>query len=233
MKYYYDLHIHSVLSPDADVLMTPHNIFNMSSLKKLDIIAVTDHNSTRQLSICEEIAQSYDMLFIPGIEVSLVEDYHVLVYFENVENALTFNHLLTPWRNPKRYDAMTEHRQGLTDIHDEIIGYESYDLSMKLSLSLLDLQNMLESFRHILVFAHVNRKKQSGLHMLPHSSVHAIELASCADPQFIHEHQLENYHILYNSDAHDLILINERNEHNWIELDDLSMESFFRYFEHG
>ena len=34
MRYYYDLHIHSVLSPDADILMTPNNIFNMAYLKK-------------------------------------------------------------------------------------------------------------------------------------------------------------------------------------------------------
>lgn len=45
MIYYYDLHIHSVLSPDADTLMTPNNIFNMANLKGLNIISVTDHNS--------------------------------------------------------------------------------------------------------------------------------------------------------------------------------------------
>ena len=70
MIYHYDLHIHSVLSACADDLMTPNNIFNMANLKGLDIISVTDHNSLKQLQICQEISESYDMLFIPGVEIT-------------------------------------------------------------------------------------------------------------------------------------------------------------------
>ena len=44
MKYYYDLHIHTCLSPCGDVLMTPNNILNMAYLKGLNIIEITDHN---------------------------------------------------------------------------------------------------------------------------------------------------------------------------------------------
>jgi len=46
MKCYVDLHLHTALSPCADDDMTPNNIVNMSVLKGLDIIAVTDHNTT-------------------------------------------------------------------------------------------------------------------------------------------------------------------------------------------
>ena len=45
MKYYYDLHIHSALSPCGDEDMTPNNIVNMALIKGLDIIAVTDLNA--------------------------------------------------------------------------------------------------------------------------------------------------------------------------------------------
>ena len=45
---YYDLHIHSALSPCSDDSMTIHNIINMSLLKGLDLIAITDHNSLLQ-----------------------------------------------------------------------------------------------------------------------------------------------------------------------------------------
>ena len=47
MKYFVDLHIHSALSPCAADDMTPNNIVNMSMLKGLDFIAVTDHNSAK------------------------------------------------------------------------------------------------------------------------------------------------------------------------------------------
>lgn len=46
-KYYYDLHIHSCLSPCADNDMTPCNIAGMAAIKGLNIVALTDHNSTK------------------------------------------------------------------------------------------------------------------------------------------------------------------------------------------
>ena len=39
---YYDLHIHSCLSPCGDDDMTPANIVGMSVIKGLDVIAVTE-----------------------------------------------------------------------------------------------------------------------------------------------------------------------------------------------
>ena len=46
MKYYYDLHIHSCLSPCGDMDMTPNNLVNMAKLLGLDVIALTDHNTS-------------------------------------------------------------------------------------------------------------------------------------------------------------------------------------------
>ena len=46
-RYYYDLHLHSCLSPCGDNDNTPANIAGMASLCALDIIALTDHNTTK------------------------------------------------------------------------------------------------------------------------------------------------------------------------------------------
>ena len=54
MSLFYDLHIHSALSPCGDEDMTPNNIVNMSVLKGLDVIAVTDHNSAANARSCVE-----------------------------------------------------------------------------------------------------------------------------------------------------------------------------------
>lgn len=233
MIYYYDLHIHSVLSPDADVLMTPNNIFNMAYLKKLDIIAVTDHNSTKQLKIMKELSESYDMLFIPGIELSLAEDIHVCCYFASTDDAYRFDNLLEPWRNNIRYDGHLGSEQGITDINDEIVEVYPFDLSINLSLSLLELRALLQPFRHILVFAHVDRKKHSGLSHLSNFKPDAIELSSRASQDFIHAHHLNQYKIFYNSDAHMITDINERNDHNHVELESLTIDAFFDYIHHG
>lgn len=231
MTYYYDLHIHSVLSPDADILMTPNNIFNMASLKKLDIIAVTDHNSTKQLLMMEELSHSFDMLFVPGVELSLIEDIHVIVYFKTVSDALHFDEMIDQWRDKTRYDGKMS--QGITNIEDEIISLYPYDLSKNLSLSLLELKQILKPFHHILVFAHVDRKKHSGLNYLNTTHVDAVELSKLVNRDFITNNHLEKYRILYNSDAHDITDINERTDKNKLELDSLTIEAFFKYFHHG
>ena len=53
MKLAADLHIHSCISPCADMSMTPNNVVNMAYLKGLDVIAVADHNSARNLPACK------------------------------------------------------------------------------------------------------------------------------------------------------------------------------------
>ena len=69
MKIYYDIHIHTVLSSCADVLMTPNNILNMSMLKGLDMIAICDHNTGKQFQAIDKIKDSYDFLVIYGMEM--------------------------------------------------------------------------------------------------------------------------------------------------------------------
>ena len=49
MKFFYDFHLHSCLSPCGDDDMTPYNLVNMAKLLGYDIIALTDHNSCRAL----------------------------------------------------------------------------------------------------------------------------------------------------------------------------------------
>ena len=56
MKCAVDLHMHSCLSPCGDMDMTPNNIVNMCKLKGLDMIAVTDHNTAKQLPVIKKVA---------------------------------------------------------------------------------------------------------------------------------------------------------------------------------
>ena len=77
---YYDLHIHSALSPCSDDNMTLNNIVNMAFIKGLDIIAITDHNSVRQLDKLPIVAKG-KVQFIYGVEIQSREEVHVLAYF--------------------------------------------------------------------------------------------------------------------------------------------------------
>ncbi|HKJ42726.1 MAG TPA: PHP domain-containing protein, partial [Sunxiuqinia sp.] len=52
-----DLHIHSILSPCADLDMSPDRIVQFAIERGLDMIAVTDHNSTRQCAMVKKHAE--------------------------------------------------------------------------------------------------------------------------------------------------------------------------------
>ena len=88
MKYSYDLHIHSCLSPCGDMDMTPNNIVNMASLLGLDLIAVSDHNSALNLPAVFTAAKGTELTVIPAIEANSAEEVHVLCLFETLEDAL-------------------------------------------------------------------------------------------------------------------------------------------------
>lgn len=227
MKYPYDLHIHSVLSPCADCLMTPNNILNMAMLKGLKIVSVTDHNSMKQLPILMELAQSYDFLFVPGVEISTLENHHVLVYFKTLEAAMKFETILDTFRLPlqKPYGAAS-----ITDDEDQITQTIANISSEPLNLTYEDLRKKLRPFQHLVILAHVDRPNTNFLTNIHQFASDGIELTNC-DQLMIEKDGLSQFKILFNSDAHDLLAISEPKMHNTIELESLSIDAFFRYFK--
>jgi PHP family Zn ribbon phosphoesterase len=223
MKYAYDLHIHSVLSPCADVLMTPNNIFNMASLKGLDIIAITDHNSTKQLRICHELSESYDMLFIPGVEITVKEDFDVLCYFKTLKEALKFDKILETYIQKNTFDPKVMGNQEILNIHDEVIDEYPYLLINPIDLSIKDLIKVLKDFEHILIYAHIDRSHRSGINYINKYPLDGVEYKNI-------KHKNESHIVLKNSDAHQIVDILEKGDNEGMILDDLSIDSFFRYF---
>jgi 3',5'-nucleoside bisphosphate phosphatase len=234
MRCYYDLHIHSCLSACADVLLSPNNIFNMAHLKGMNIISVTDHNSLKQYPVLMEIAESYDMLLIPGVEVTTIEDIDLLIYFKSIDDAMLFDQKLESYHQKRPYNKDVYGTQVITDHEDQYLGEIDYLLSRPLDLSILDLISILETFDHILIPAHLNKPKKSAIFHLSQFHFDAVELILNADVDtFIKNHQLEQYKIVYNSDAHQLIDISEKNARNHFTMDHLDIDAFFRYFKHG
>lgn len=90
MKCFCDLHIHSALSPCGDEEMTPNNIVNMSVIKGLDFIAITDHNASLNVKACMEVAKD-KIIVVPGIEVCTAEDIHVICLFMDLDKCLDFS----------------------------------------------------------------------------------------------------------------------------------------------
>ena len=68
-KYYYDLHIHSCLSPCGDNDMTPNNIAGMAALEGLHLLALTDHNTSKNCPAFFEACRRQGIVPIAGMEL--------------------------------------------------------------------------------------------------------------------------------------------------------------------
>lgn len=90
-EYFYDLHIHSALSPCADNDMTPNNIAGMAAIKGLSVIALTDHNSAKNCPAFFDACKRQGIIAIAGMELSTAEDIHLVCLFRELDDAMRFD----------------------------------------------------------------------------------------------------------------------------------------------
>ena len=234
MKLYYDLHLHSALSPCGDNDMTPNNLVNMAYLKQLDIIALTDHNCAKNLPAAEKISNQLGILFVPGMEIETSEEIHMLAYFETVEGALEFGDELEKKYLPKiqnRVDIFGN--QYVMDENDSIVTELENLLTVATTLSFQDASEIVPKFGGVCVPAHVDKSAYSVFSNLgyipPECSFATLEISKKPTAkQFAEEkHLYDNYKIIQNSDAHYLQDISERE--NFIEICGKSTKSFLNF----
>lgn len=133
---FYDLHMHSCLSPCAEDEMTPNNICNMALIKGLEIIAVTDHNSTRQLPAVHEAAVNCGIRLLYGTEIQTSEEVHVLGLFRKLEDSQTFQTWIDERMPGIKNDPAFFGNQLLMNGQDEVIGIEDNLLLVSLDATL-------------------------------------------------------------------------------------------------
>ena len=73
-----DLHIHTVLSPCGDLDMSPANIIGMALQKGLSLIGISDHNSTRQAPVIQQLGERQGLRVLCGTEINTAEEVHAL-----------------------------------------------------------------------------------------------------------------------------------------------------------
>ena len=94
MRYYYDLHIHSCLSPCGDNDMTPDSIAGMGELNGLDIMALTDHNTLKNCPAFFKAAYRHGIIPVAGTELTTAEDIHAVCLFATLSGAMEFEKVL-------------------------------------------------------------------------------------------------------------------------------------------
>lgn len=241
-KYYYDLHIHSCLSPCGDNDSTPANIAGMGVINGLNIMALTDHNTTKNCPAFYEAAKAHGIIPVAGMELTTAEDIHIVCLFEELEGAMAFDERVDKKRVPikNREDIFGE--QLICNARDEVIGHEDNLLLNATEIPIDDVPDMCEAYGGICYPAHIDREANGILAVLgffpetPRFSCIELHDADKAE-ELIKAHRLEQMKVIVSSDAHYLWDIKEKKE--YFELDDepyssaLVRKKMFEYLRQG
>ncbi|UKI36237.1 MAG: PHP domain-containing protein [Clostridiales bacterium] len=125
-------------SPCGDEDMTPNNIANMAYLKGLDVIAVTDHNSCRNVSAVQKCGANAGVTVIPGMEVETSEEVHMVCLFKALDDAYEMEDYVTAHLPVIKNKPEIFGRQLVMDENDQITDIKENLLITATTLSVYD-----------------------------------------------------------------------------------------------
>ena len=153
----FDLHIHSCLSPCANLEMSPAEIVARAKSAGMDGIALTDHQSARNCPAIAECAKRAGLACLFGMEVQTAEEVHTVALFDTVEQALA----LTDWvyaAMPKRVnDPESFGDQPVVTWDDDIVELEWRILAMGCRHFIPETAAKVHELGGLYVAAHIDR----------------------------------------------------------------------------
>lgn len=206
--FFADLHIHTVLSPCGDLLMTPQNIIDKALAIGLDIIAITDHNSAKNVATTVELAAPTDLTVIPGMEVETKEEVHLICLFPTVDKVLEWQEIVNNALPDVENNEEAFGPQLITNSNDEYIKKEPKLLLQATTLSVADVVAEVNKLAGLVIPAHVDKTNYSLIYNLgfinPELNILGVEISkNTSKKQAKREfEQLTEYSLLSNSDAH-------------------------------
>ena len=235
MKLYYDLHLHSCLSPCGDNDMTPYNLVNLAKLFGYDIIALTDHNSCKNCESAMKIGQAIGITVVPGMEICTSEEIHNICLFPTLEKAMAFSDYIYGTLPMIKNREKIFGEQLIMDHRDTVLGKEEILLTTASSVSIDELSGLVDKYDGVCYPAHIDRNSYSIISSLgdfsPEMKVRCFELTPKANA----EDYLEKYPatkgklIIRSSDAH--YLENMREPEFIIDLPENSAEALIEYLK--
>jgi PHP family Zn ribbon phosphoesterase len=204
-----DLHIHTCLSPCADLDMYPRALIEKSITEKLDVIAVCDHNASENVEYLLSLAKGKPITVLPGMEVSSLEEVHVLALFDDLSNliklqATVYDHL--PGKN--REDIFGP--QVIVNDRDEVEGMNERLLIGATDLPINNIINEIHVLGGLAVASHIDRPSYSILSQLgfidPHTPFDALEISAATGIKQARRQypELSAHAFIKSSDAHSI-----------------------------
>lgn len=210
MLYNTDFHIHTVLSPCGDLEMSPVAIIDRARALQLDILGITDHNSTRQAQIIRELGEQSGIKVLTGAEVTTREEVHCLVFFDLPQSLERFQHFLDENLPDIKNDTDKFGYQVVVNQNNEILYTEDKLLISALPVSIDALEAIVHNLNGLFIPAHVDRLRFGLLGQLgfvpDDLRADALEISPICDLQSLcnHHPEIRKHALISGSDAHRL-----------------------------
>ena len=203
-----DLHIHTVLSPCGKLEMSPLNIIKEAKKMQLDIIGITDHNSTKNCVVTKMLGEKNNIFVLMGAEVTTKEEIHCLVFFKDEFQLSEFQKVLEIHQSEIKNDVDKFDYQLVVDENENIIEQEEILLITATDLSFNQLEVIVHEMGGLFIPAHINRTTYSILSQLgfipTDINVDAFEISKHISLNAMQtlQPQLKDASFITNSDAH-------------------------------
>jgi 3',5'-nucleoside bisphosphate phosphatase len=160
-----DLHIHTCLSPCAELDMHPKALVERALDAGLDIIAVCDHNASENVPYVINAARGTNLKIFPGMEITSGEEVHILALFDSLSDLtslqeIVYEHL--PGKNEEERFGV----QAIVNENGEVEGISDKLLIGATDISLDDLLNYVHGQNGIAIASHIDRESFSVLSQL-------------------------------------------------------------------
>ncbi|HSV87152.1 MAG TPA: PHP domain-containing protein [Bacteroidales bacterium] len=205
-----DLHVHTVLSPCGDLEMSPAKIVEIAARRSIDILGITDHNSTRHVALISKLAKKAGIFVLFGVEVTTREEVHCLAFFEDFKRLSFFQEYLDRYLPDIPNDPQRFGYQVVVDEHENIIETENRLLISGLNQGLEQVQQEVFRLGGLFIPAHIDRSRYSitsQLGFVPRGFVaDAFEITRYTTPDKMKEKYpwIASNSFICGSDAHSL-----------------------------
>lgn len=156
-EFHGDLHIHTCLSPCADLEMSPRNIIKEAKRWGLHFVGICDHNSGENVRATQKAGERERICVIGGMEVTSQEEVHVLALFDELSCLQALQKVVyenLPGTNDKRIYG----DQVVVNEDDEVIGFNEKLLIGATEIALYDVVDLIHRLNGLVVASHIDRE---------------------------------------------------------------------------
>jgi len=229
-KFHGDLHIHTCLSPCADLEMSPRNIMKEARKKGLHFVGICDHNSAENVGAAKKAGEREKIGVIGGMEVTSSEEVHVLALFDEDSQLHSLQNII--YKN--LYGTNDESLYGdqlVVDEEDEVIRYNRKLLIGATAIPIHEVVDLIHQRNGLAVASHIDREGFSiigQLGFIPEDlCLDAVEITGSSQKE--RSSLAQGFPMVASSDAHFLEDVGKR--HTCFLLEEMTVEELRKSFK--